>query len=150
MEKDPAFYREQGFLVVKGNPKGVSGIEDLVRKDIRIVNRQPGAGTRVLLDWFLEEAELKRSNVAGYAGQAITHLDAASRVASGVVDVALGIRAAADAFGLDFVTMAWEPFELVVPEKHLGHPGVRAVLEAINDPAWRKSVETMGGYRWPD
>ncbi len=144
------FYREQGFLVVKGNPKGVSGIEDLVRKDIRIINRQPGAGTRVLLDWFLEEAKLKRSNVAGYAGQAITHLDAASRVASGIVDVAIGIRAAADAFGLDFVTMAWEPFELVVPEKHLDHPGVRAVLDAVKDPAWRKGVETMGGYRWQD
>lgn len=144
------YYREQGFLVAKGNPKGFSEIGDLVRKKIRIVNRQPGAGTRVLLDWFLEEAGLERSNVAGYSGQAITHLDAASRVASGVVDAALGIRAAADAFGLDFVTMAWEPFELVVPEKHIAHPGVRAVMDAVNDPAWRMSVETMGGYRWPD
>jgi len=144
------FYREQGFLVAKGNPKGISGIEDLARREIRIVNRQPGAGTRVLLDWFLETAGLNRSNVAGYAGQAITHLDAASRVASGVVDAALGIRAAADAFGLDFVTMAWEPFELVIPEKHLGHLGVGAVLDAVKDPAWRKGVETMGGYRWPD
>ncbi len=144
------FYRQQGFLVARGNPKGLSGIDDLVDKKIRIVNRQPGAGTRVLLDWFLEEARIDRSSVSGYSGQAVTHLDAASRVASGVVDAALGIRAAADAFGLDFVPMAWEPFELVVPEKHFLHPGVRAVMEALNDPSWKNEVEKMGGYRWPE
>lgn len=144
------FYREQGFLVAKGNPKGLAGVEDLAGKGIRIVNRQPGAGTRVLLDWFLHEAGLDRAEIPGYSGQAMTHLDAASRVASGVVDAALGIRAAADALGLDFVPMAWEPFELVVPEKHLNHPGVRAVMDAVEDPDWRKGVEAMGGYRWPD
>ncbi|NLI95800.1 MAG: molybdopterin biosynthesis protein MoeA [Synergistaceae bacterium] len=144
------YYREQGFLVAKGNPMGLSRIEDLAEKRIRIVNRQAGAGTRILLDWFLLEAGLDRSKIAGYATQAMTHLDAASRVASGVVDAALGIRAAADAFGLDFVTMAWEPFELVIPEKYLEHPGVRAVLESIRDPEWRSGVEAMGGYRWPD
>lgn len=144
------YYREQGFLVAKGNPRELSGIVDLVEKEIRIVNRQPGAGTRVLLDWFLQEAGLERSRVAGYTTQAMTHLDAASRVASGVVDAALGIRAAADAFSLDFVTMAWEPFELVIPEKHLEHPGVKAVLESIRDPEWRRQVEAAGGYRWPD
>jgi putative molybdopterin biosynthesis protein len=144
------YYREQGFLVARGNPKGLAGIHDLVEKGIRIVNRQPGAGTRVLLDWFIGEAGIDRSRIAGYSGQAITHLDAASRVASGIVDTALGIRAAADAFGLDFVTMAWEPFELVIPEKFLAHPGIEAVLEAVDDPAWRKAVETMGGYKWPN
>jgi putative molybdopterin biosynthesis protein len=144
------YYREQGFLVARGNPKGLSGVGDLVGRGIRIVNRQPGAGTRVLLDWFLQEAGFDRAEVAGYSGQAMTHLDAASRVASGVVDAALGIRAAADAFGLDFVTMTWEPFELVVPEKHLNHPGVMAVIDAVEDPEWRKGVEAMGGYRWPD
>jgi putative molybdopterin biosynthesis protein len=144
------FFREQGFLVAKGNPRELSGINDLVEKGIRIVNRQPGAGTRVLLDWFLQEAGLDRSKIAGYSNQSMTHLDAASRVASGVADAALGIRAAADAFGLDFVTMAWEPFELVIPEKHLEHPGVQAVLESIQDPEWRSGVEAMGGYRWPN
>ena len=144
------FYREQGFLVEKGNPKGFSGLADLAGEGIRIVNRQPGAGTRVLLDWLLEEAGIDSSGIAGYSAQAMTHLDAASRVASGVADAALGIRAAADAFGLDFVPVAWEPFELVLPAKNLSHPGVMGVMEAIRDSGWRSEVERMGGYRWPD
>ena len=144
------FYREQGFLVEKGNPKSFSGLADLAGEGIRIVNRQPGAGTRVLLDWLLEEAGIDSSGIAGYSTQAMTHLDAASRVASGVADAALGIRSAADAFGLDFVSVGWEPFELVLPAKNLSHPGVMGVMEAIRDSGWRNEVEKMGGYRWPD
>ncbi|WP_198470978.1 substrate-binding domain-containing protein [Acetomicrobium sp. S15 = DSM 107314] len=144
------FLRSQGFILKEGNPKGIKGVEDLARKDVRIINRQPGAGTRVLLDYLLRESGISPSQVQGYNVQTNTHIDAAARVAWGLADVAVGVKAAADAWGLDFIPITWEPYELVIPEEHIGHPGVQALLDAIENPMWRKEVEELGGYRWPE
>jgi putative molybdopterin biosynthesis protein len=143
-----AFLRTQGILAAPGNPKGIRGIADLGR-GIRLVNRQPGAGTRVLLDHLLDREGIDRREVAGYETISLTHLDAANRIASGVADAALGIKAAADALGLDFIPLAEEPYELVIPRKYLDHLAVTALLEALDDADWRSRVERMGGYRWP-
>lgn len=144
------FYREQGILIAKGNPLDIYSIEDLAIKKVRFVNRQPGAGTRVLLDVLLKQKKIFPQDINGYSIQSITHFDAANRIAAGVADAALGIKAAADALDLDFIPLAEEPYELVYPEEYEAHPCFKALQEAIHTPDWRSQVGQLGGYRWKE
>lgn len=141
------FYRQQGIIVANGNPKNITKFEDLT-KGVIFENRQPGAGTRVLLDYMLKSMGLSAQDVLGYDHQSITHLEAANKVASGVADAALGIKAAADAMGLDFIPIAQEPYELVFSEGFCAHKAAGALLDAIASGEWRAKVERMGGYEW--
>jgi putative molybdopterin biosynthesis protein len=140
------FHREQGIIAARGNPKSIVGFDDLASGRIVFENRQPGAGTRVLLDYTLRENNLRSSDVPGYERVSITHMEAANKVASGVADATLGIKAAADALGLDFIPIAREPYELVFSEKFFEHPASRALIEAIESREWRSAVLKMGGY----
>jgi len=142
------YKREQGFLVQKGNPKNIRSIEDIGRNKISFVNRQPGAGTRVLFDHLLKKAGLEPESVTGYNNIAITHLEAAARVSAGSCDLTLGIKAAALAFGTDFIPIAEEDFELVIPDRFRSHPGIRLLIETLSDEKWRQVVEDLGGYTW--
>jgi putative molybdopterin biosynthesis protein len=144
------FWREQGIMVRAGNPKGLKTVADLTGDNVSIVNRQPGAGTRVLLDYLLASEKIPPSEVWGYDTVALTHLDAAGRVASGQADAALGIRAAAVAMKLDFIPLAEEPYELVIPKRFHDHPGIEALRKALEDSRWKEQVDRLGGYRWPD
>jgi len=140
---------EQGLLLAPGNPLDVTGIEDLTRGGLRLVNRPQGAGSRHLLDRLLEEAGLSqaaRTSLPGYGREASTHLELAETVARGEADAGLGIRSVADALGLAFVPLVQERFDLVVPERHLEHPALRALLEQVRQPAFRREVEALGGY----
>src|SRR3954454_7397050 len=112
-------HREQGLIVAGGNPLGLAGIEDLVRPGLRYVNRQPGAGTRVLLDVELARRDISPTAVAGYAREEYTHLAVAAAVAAGRADCGLGLLAAARAFGLGFVPVAREPYHLVLAAERL-------------------------------
>ena len=144
------FFREQGFITKKGNPKKISGVRDLDREDIVLVNRQRGAGTRVLLDALLEEAGIHPTSIRGYNNLSPTHFESANRVALGFVDVALGIKSVADALDLDFIPVAEEPYELVYLKEFGNLPGLKAVLNALDDKEWRAAVLRMGGYRWAE
>ena len=144
------FYRQQGLIIKKGNPKNLLSVADLGREDVSIVNRQPGAGTRVLLDYFLSSEKILPGSVRGYAVQCATHFEAANRVALDFADAALGIKSAADALGLDFLPLAEEPYELVYRSEYEEHPGLSALLKALDDRGWRDEVDRMGGYRWPE
>ncbi|MEG1603392.1 MAG: molybdopterin biosynthesis protein [Cloacibacillus sp.] len=144
------FYRTQGIIVQRGNPKQIENFKDLCTKDIVFSNRQPGAGTRVLFDHLLRENKTAPEAIKGYSQICTTHMEAANRVYTGLADATLGIKSAADALGLDFIPLAEEPYELVIPEAFIGHPGIAALLEALNDEEWRKKVDEMGGYRWPN
>ena len=144
------FFREQGFITKKGNPKKISGVRDLDREDIVLVNRQRGAGTRVLLDALLEEAGIHPTSIRGYNNLSPTHFESANRVALGFVDVALGIKSVADALDLDFIPVAEEPYELVYLKEFGSLPGLKAVLNALDDKEWRAAVLRMGGYRWAE
>ena len=144
------FYRLQGMILKKGNPRNILSVEDLARKDISIINRQPGAGTRVLLDYFLSQKGISPGSIRGYTVQCATHFDAANRVALDFADAAFGIKSAADALGLDFLPLAEEPYELIFRTEYEEHPGIIALLEALGDREWRGEVDRMGGYRWPE
>ncbi|MCF7934815.1 MAG: molybdopterin biosynthesis protein MoeA [Synergistales bacterium] len=144
------YYRQQGLIVKPSMAGSVQGIGTLAEEQLRFVNRQPGAGTRVLLDTMLEEEGIPPAGIPGYENQSLTHLDAAAKVAAGTADVTLGIKAAADAFGLAFIPIREEPYELVIPDRYIQTVPIQALLETIEqEQDWRKEIEEMGGYRWP-
>jgi putative molybdopterin biosynthesis protein len=137
-------HRDQGLIVAPGNPLGLSGIEDLTR--VRYVNRQRGAGTRVLLDHELAARGIDPAQVDGYSREEHTHLAVAAAVAAGRADAGLGILAAARAFGLDFVPVAREPYDLVLRASTVDDPLLAPLWELLARPAFRAEVEALGGY----
>ena len=142
------FKRQQGFLVRKGTPAGIHSVKDLAVTGAFFVNRQPGAGTRVLFDHLLKEAGIDPGLINGYDNIAITHYEAAARIPGGSAVATLGVKAAAEAFGTDFIPVTEEDFELVIPERFIDHPGILILLEALSDERWRSEVDSLGGYRW--
>jgi putative molybdopterin biosynthesis protein len=138
--------REQGLIVAHGNPKGIFGLADLGRPDIHYVNRQRGAGTRVLLDHRLGESGIDPQAVQGYEREEVTHLAVAAAVASGVADCGLGIRAAARALQLDFAPVEWERYDLVIPREHIESGLLEPLLALLHDAAFHKAVGELPGY----
>ncbi len=138
---------EQGLMLPPGNPRGVTGPADLPH--LRLTNRESGAGSRLLLDSWLTDLGLtlaQRAALPGYGDEVHSHLEAAQRVASGQADVAPGPRSAAQALGLHFIPVQVERFDLVVPDAHLHHPALTALLEVAQDPAFRADLALLGGY----
>ncbi len=139
-------HRQQGLLVAPGNPLELAGVQDLARRGVRYVNRQRGAGTRVLLDHELGRCGVDPVSVDGYGREESTHLAVAAAVAAGRADAGLGIRAAASAFGLDFVPVADEPYDLVTTAEVLAGGVLDPLLDLLADPVFRASVDALGGY----
>jgi len=138
--------RTQGLMVKKGNPKGITSIRDLARDDIQFVNRQRGAGTRVLLDVFLEREGLSPDMVSGYANEVATHAMVAAEIQGGMADCGLGIQAAAHSLNLDFIPLAEEPYDLVIPEEFFDDRRIRILLDIIRSNPFREAMKSMGGY----
>lgn len=138
--------RDQGFMVPAGNPKGITGIGDLVRPDIGLINRQGGSGTRILLDYQLKQAGLSSDWISGYANEAFTHMEVAVAVLSGAADVGLGIFAAAKALGLDFIPVVTEQYDLVMPMDSFESPAIQSMMAVIKSGAFKHRVAAMGGY----
>ncbi|CUS03623.2 Molybdopterin biosynthesis protein [Candidatus Promineifilum breve] len=138
--------REQGWIVAPGNPLGLRDWADAARPDIRLVNRQRGAGTRVLLDYELGKLGIDPAAVRGYEREEYTHLAVAAAVASGAADAGLGIRAAARALNLDFAPLAHETYELVIPRAHYESERLQPLLALLHDSAFRAAVAAMPGY----
>ena len=140
-------YRQQGFLVLKGNPKNIKGFEDLARDDITFINRQSGSGTRLLTDKYLKGLGIDHRKIKGYDREEFTHMGIASAVLTGVADTGLGILAASKALGLDFIPVAKERYDLAVPEKFYNLDMVQKLLDIIkNDSEFRITVTSLGGY----
>lgn len=139
-------YREQGLLVARGNPKGIKDIADLVRPEVSFINRQRGAGTRILLDFHLQKLGLKPEDINGYEREEYTHMTVAAAVAGGGADAGLGILAAARALNLDFVPVAQERYDLVIPEAYWDTEYITAVLAVLNREDFRRDVLALGGY----
>jgi putative molybdopterin biosynthesis protein len=138
--------RDQGLLVPKGNPKGIRGLEDLGRDDIRFINRQGGSGTRILLDYRLQQLGLKPEAIDGYRDEEYTHMAVAVAVLSGTADLGLGIQAAARALDLDFIPVVTEQYDLVIPDRFLALKGLRVLLDAIGGERFQRRVRALGGY----
>jgi putative molybdopterin biosynthesis protein len=138
--------RDQGLIVARGNPKGIEGINDLTSDDIAFVNRQAGSGTRVLLDYKLEQLGIKPESIKGYGHEEFTHMAVAVDVLSGAADCGLGIFAAARALGLDFIPIEKEQYDLIIPSSILDHRNIQAILETIDSRSFRERVSELGGY----
>lgn len=138
--------REQGWIVPAGNPKAVRGWEAMAREDVQLVNRQRGAGTRVLLDYQLGKLGIAPAQVHGYERKEYTHLAVAAAIASGTADFGLGIQAAARALKLDFVPLAHEQYDLVMTHQTYESERLRPLLDLLNDDDFRTAVAAMPGY----
>jgi putative molybdopterin biosynthesis protein len=139
-------HREQGLIVAAGNPLGLEGIEDLARRDVRYVNRQRGAGTRVLLDQELARRSLAADQVQGYEREEPTHLAVAAAVAADRADAGLGVLAAARAFDLGFVSVAKEPYDLVLESDNVESGLLSPFWSLLDSAEFRAEVEELGGY----
>jgi putative molybdopterin biosynthesis protein len=140
-------FREQGLVVAKGNPKGITGVADLARNDVTFINRQAGSGTRILLDHELKRAGIKPSAVNGYEHEEFTHMAVAVDVLSGRADVGLAIYASAKALGLDFVPVCVERYDLAIPEVYFNDPRVQVLLDVIRSEGFQARVRELGGYQ---
>ncbi len=143
-------WREAGLMLPSGNPKGIQSVNDLARPDVLMINRQRGAGTRVLLDYLLAKAKIDPAAVTGYEREVTTHTMVAAAVSGGAADVGLGIRAAAVAMKVDFIPLASERYDIAIPGEHADHPGVLQLLEAIESERFREAVTALGGYDLAD
>ncbi|GAA2551483.1 molybdopterin biosynthesis protein [Pseudonocardia hydrocarbonoxydans] len=139
-------HRDQGLIVAPGNPLGLTGVDDLVRPGLRYVNRQRGAGTRALLDHELGRRGLDPARVSGYSREEHTHLGVAAAVSAGRADTGMGILAAARAFGLDFVPVAREPYDLVLRASTVDDDLLAPLWDLLQQDGFREHVEALGGY----
>jgi putative molybdopterin biosynthesis protein len=140
-------YREQGLLVLKGNPKNIRGFEDLTRDDVVFVNRQAGAGTRLLTDKCLRELGIKPDDVKGYEREEYTHMGVASAVLTGVADAGLAILASAVALRLDFIPVAKERYDLAIPREFFETEMIQYLVKIIReDVEFKETVAGLGGY----
>ena len=137
-------HREQGLIVPPGNPERIESIQDVAR--VRIVNRQRGAGTRLLLDYLLEQNGIAADDIAGYQREEYTHLAVAAAVSTGIADCGPGVRRAADVLGLDFVSLEWERFDLVIPSQHMHHPQMQQLLATLRSEAFKDALAAQSGY----
>lgn len=150
LDKSPVFVnfsrREQGLLVKKGNPKQIYGITDLARKDVSIVNRPLGTGTRLLLDYEISRSDISSSQIKGYHGEVSRHLDAGLAVFSDRADAAPAIRAVAGLLGLDFIPLRWERFDLLILRDRFFERGIQSFISMLHEKTFRELASTLEGY----
>jgi molybdate-binding protein/DNA-binding XRE family transcriptional regulator len=137
---------EEGIVVAAGNPKNVRGIADFARPDLKIVNREPGAGCRLLLDARLRRLGIAGKDVTGYGQIALGHLPAARQVQCHEADCCISTRAAARVFGLDFIPLVTKRYDLVLRKTHLKLPQAEVLLETLGRAALRRELEGFAGY----
>jgi putative molybdopterin biosynthesis protein len=137
---------EQGLVFAAGNPKNIRGVEDLARPAVHMINREKGAGSRDLLDRELERAGVAARSVKGYNRIAHGHLPAALAVSLGEADCCVATRSAAQAFGLGFLPLATERYDLVIRRAFVKLPAVEALLDGLNRAALRRRLELLAGY----
>jgi len=137
---------EEGFVVAAGNPKRIRKIEDLARKNVKFANREPGSGSRGLLDQLMQKAKMDAQKVEGYDRIAHGHLAAAYCVVSREADVCLATRSAAQTFGLDFVPLHSERYDLVMRKRTADLPAIKAFLDVLQRATLRRKLEVLAGY----
>jgi molybdate-binding protein/DNA-binding XRE family transcriptional regulator len=140
-------YWEEGFIVGQGNPRKIRAVSDIAKPTVRIVNREKGSGARRLLDKQMRASAINPGRVKGYRDEVLSHLDLASRIKSGLADAGIGVQSVASIFGLDFVPLQRERYDLVIPKtsyETLG--GMKALLDTLVSKPFRDELGALGGY----
>jgi len=140
------FRRDIGLLVAAKNPLGIHGFEDLTRKDVRFINRQKGAGTRVLLDYYLKKLKIPSSGIQGYEREVYTHLEVGISILSKESDVGIATVAVSKFFGLSFIPITTESFDMILEQSTFFEKGVQALVEVLNSEEFRKRITKLGNY----
>jgi len=136
--------RVQGIMVKKGNPLHVTGVESLPKT--RYINRQRGAGTRILLDYKLKLAGIAPAAIVGYDREAATHMAVAAAISTGTADAGMGVLSAATAMNLDFVPIGGEEYDFAIPLEFLDLPGVKAFIAVLKSEELKAKLLELGGY----
>jgi putative molybdopterin biosynthesis protein len=144
------FQRELGLIMAHDNPFNIRGFEDLRKKGIRMVNRQTGSGTRVLLDHHLGRANIRPASIKGYGREVYTHFEVGLSILSGEADAGIATIAVAKLLGLPFIPIARESFDMILDQKTFFHRGIQAFIEILNSKDFRQRVERIGAYDFKD
>lgn len=138
--------REQGFMVAKGNPKNIKSLKDLIKSDVKFVNRQRGSGTRVLTDYLLKKEGVESQHIKGYDRDMTTHMAVAAAVQSGTADTGIGVYSAAKAMGLDFISIGYEDYDFAVAKEYENSEMIKALKDVLNSEEFNLLLEELGGY----
>ncbi len=138
--------RNQGLMVAAGNPLGIRSFSDIARPGLRYVNRQKGSGTRILADYLCKENGLVQDSIYGYDREELTHTSVAAQIAGGSADAGMGIYSAAKLYGLDFLPICIEEYDLLIPDGAYDTPLIQRLLAVLKSDAFRDKLMDMGGY----
>jgi len=138
--------RTQGLMVQKGSPKGIRSIGDLTAPGVRYVNRQKGSGTRILTDHLCRKEGIDAEKIYGYGREELTHTSVAAQIAMGTADAGMGIYSAAKLYGLDFIPVCTEQYDLLIPDCAWDTTMVQKLIEILSGPEFTRRIEKMGGY----
>ena len=138
--------REQGLIVRKGNPKNIKSLHDLVRPEIMFINRQKGAGTRILLDYSITADNILSDQIKGYGQEEYTHIGVAAGVASGRADCGLGIAAVSMTYELDFIPLFKERYDLIIDQRFSNSELLQPLYDVLEDSDFKKSISELKGY----
>lgn len=144
------FSRDLGFIVAPKNPLGIKGFDDLSRKGVRFINRQPGSGTRVLLDHHLKRLKISPSKISGYENEVFTHFEVGLSILSKEVDVGIATVAVSNLLGLSFIPVTRERFDMILDQRTFFEPGIQSILEALHSAEFRNRVARLGSYEFKD
>jgi putative molybdopterin biosynthesis protein len=139
-------HRRLGFLVAPGNPHAISDFQDLKKSGVRFLNRQGGSGTRVWLDFMFKKNNIIPANIDGYNHICLTHSELARKIAEGHADVGVGLEASAISFGLDFIFLTKEKYDLVIPAEYVDNDPFQLLIKFLNNAETRRSIAALGGY----
>ena len=138
--------RQQGLMVQKGNPLGITGFADIAKAGLRYVNRQKGSGTRILTDYLAKQNNLDTDQIYGYDREELTHTSVAAQIVSGSADAGMGIYSAAKLYDLDFIPICIEEYYLIIPDHAWNTPQVQQLLRTLKSEAFKEKILAMGGY----
>lgn len=144
------FHRELGLIMAPKNPFGIKGFEDMSKKGVRLVNRQKGSGTRVLLDYHFKQLKIPPSKIEGYDREVYTHFEVGLSILSKEADVGIATIAVAKLLGLPFIPIAKESFDMILEQKTFFRKAIQTFIEVLNSKEFRQRVEPIGAYDFKD
>ncbi|HVO67814.1 MAG TPA: substrate-binding domain-containing protein [Syntrophales bacterium] len=144
------FKREIGFVVAAGNPRNIKSFQDLVNKSIRFINRQRGSGTRLLIDYHLQQRGITPDTISGYDIEVYTHFDVGFSILSGEADVGIASAVVSKLLGLQFIPITWESFDMILDQPTFFEKGLQTFIGVLKSGEFRKIVDRLGGYDFKD